>query len=277
MKFSERIGITKVRDVFQGENIDETLKNEIWNNFQLQIIRELRSGDSFGLFLGTDLFNYFSSVWIGLYKIPIDTLPSELKSALYIFRTRFFSSEWFEIYDLIEYTAKILKDDHKKKFIEVMNISLKNNLSSFVFLNEILVKVTDETELSEIEDAQKISREIKSVQTHINSAINLLSNRASPDYRNSIKESISAVEAFCQIITGDDNATLPKALKALPDDFHPALKQAFEKIYAWTSDDAGIRHAMSGQKDVAFEDAKFMLVACSAFINYLKSKTNNYD
>lgn len=53
---------------------------------------------------------------------------------------------------------------------------------------------------------------------------------------------------------------------------HPALKGAFEKLYGYTSSAKGIRHALLDEPNLGFEDAKFMLVSCSAFVNYLKSK-----
>jgi hypothetical protein len=45
--------------------------------------------------------------------------------------------------------------------------------------------------------------------------LDLFEGRKATDFRNSIKESISAVEAMCQILTGDDKATLGQALKKL--------------------------------------------------------------
>lgn len=45
---------------------------------------------------------------------------------------------------------------------------------------------------------------------HLTKALSLLSDRNKPDYRNSIKESISAVEATCKSLTGI--STLDKAL-----------------------------------------------------------------
>ena len=42
-----------------------------------------------------------------------------------------------------------------------------------------------------------------------------LADRKQPDYRNSIKESISAVEAICALITGQERADLNTALRAL--------------------------------------------------------------
>ena len=51
---------------------------------------------------------------------------------------------------------------------------------------------------------------------------------------------------------------------------HSGLKSAFNTLYGYTSDANGIRHAGDiGGKSSTFEEAKFMLVSCCAFINYL--------
>lgn len=106
-------------------------------------------------------------------------------------------------------------------------------------------------------------------------ALEELADRKNPNYRNSIKESISSVESFCKIIIKDDNATLGKALTEIEKThkLHGALKAAFSAIYGYTSDSGGIRHALL-ESDVKpeFGEAKFMLVSCSAFISYLKTK-----
>ena len=89
-----------------------------------------------------------------------------------------------------------------------------------------------------------------------------LSNRKQPDYRNSIKESISAVESISKVISGDPKAELGKALKIIKTKIglHTALEQGFLKIYGYTSDADGIRHALMEQSSCDFEDAKYMLV-----------------
>jgi hypothetical protein len=43
-------------------------------------------------------------------------------------------------------------------------------------------------------------------------------------------------------------------------------------LYGYTSDSSGIRHALQDEPNLDFVDAKFMLVACSAFVNYLTDK-----
>ena len=76
---------------------------------------------------------------------------------------------------------------------------------------------------------------------------------------------------MCQIITEKNNATLGEALKLLKNKIHPALNGAFDKLYGYTSNANGIRHANGlGEGNSTFEEAKYMLISCSAFVNYLK-------
>jgi hypothetical protein len=75
------------------------------------------------------------------------------------------------------------------------------------------------------------------------------------------------VEAICKIITGDEKATLNAALRRLEGSgipLHAALRQSFERLYAYTGDADGIRHALLDESRLDFDDAMFMLVSCSA-------------
>ena len=94
------------------------------------------------------------------------------------------------------------------------------------------------------------------------------------DYRNSIKESISAVESIARAISGSDKATLGNALRTIEKkgQLHRALKEGFLKLYGYTSDKQGIRHAMLDEPNITAADARYFLVSCSSFANYLKSQ-----
>lgn len=46
----------------------------------------------------------------------------------------------------------------------------------------------------------------------------------------------------------------------------------FNNLYGYTSDESGIRHGGINFIDSPAEDARYMLVSCSAFINYLIEK-----
>ena len=43
-------------------------------------------------------------------------------------------------------------------------------------------------------------------------------------------------------------------------------------LYGYASDENGIRHGGIDFKNAPAEDAKYMLISCSAFVNYLMEK-----
>lgn len=82
---------------------------------------------------------------------------------------------------------------------------------------------------------------------------------------------------MCCIITGltGASATLGATLKKLEDNgvvIHGAMRSAFSLLYGYTSDSDGIRHGGIDFKNAPAEDAKYMLISCSAFVNYLIEK-----
>ncbi len=109
--------------------------------------------------------------------------------------------------------------------------------------------------------------------THLRQAAeNINANR----YAKSIEDSIHAVESVARTI--DPKAkTLGPALDSLQKSGllkHPALKEAFSKLYGYTSDEQGIRHALldKGSPDVDLDEAMFMFGACASFAAYLVNK-----
>ena len=60
----------------------------------------------------------------------------------------------------------------------------------------------------------------------------------------------------------------------LKDDklLHENYRIALKNLYWFASDDQGIRHGPKSIPTLDYEDAKFILVTCSAFINYLTQK-----
>lgn len=121
---------------------------------------------------------------------------------------------------------------------------------------------------------------LSGILVHLNSAIELLSKKpvSDSDCRLSIKESISMVEVIPRIIEPTEN-TLGSALKRLDKNqkINPNLKAGFKKLYVYSNDKNGIRHALMNEQIINPEDAKFFLIACSAFTNYLieKAKKEN--
>lgn len=201
-----------------------------------------------------------------------------------------------EVLSLVEYITQLLTkmqeytahEDYAYYYsIEELNFSFEQSLNQlfkkeFVGYRMIegqITPITNETEIEPIKRA--LHNKYEGCREHISKALSFLSDREKPDYKNSVKESISAVESICQIITGDNKATLGKALKQLQNKgikLHPSLIGAFSKFYGYASDQGGICHAEGMFKsNVSFEDAEYMLVSCSAFINYLMAKNEKNE
>ena len=148
--------------------------------------------------------------------------------------------------------------------------------SGYRFVDGKIIEITSAEEINEIEMAIEISTPYYGVKQHLKEAINLMGDKKNPDYRNSIKESISAVEALCKKVTNNEKATLGEAIKILEKkgSIHSALKKAFSSLYGYTSNADGIRHALLEESSLNSADARLMLISCSAFINYVIARIN---
>lgn len=277
MRFSQRIGKKDIRKTLLIDSIDQVLENRLWNNILNDFIEKLEDYDYTNN--NSKRVTVFKHLWENFFERKIDEIPKS-RGVVYTngvtqyIREWFIKAEWYEKYDLIEFLSN-LSGVLKLEFPIKVNLTLKRGLAGFTIIKNKITQITSEQEVNAIEEALNNTSKYKAVETHLSHALDLLSNRESPDFRNSIKESISAVEAYCFILTGDSKATLGKALAQIEKThkIHSALKSSFSSIYGYTSDSGGIRHSLlEDDIQVTLDDAKLMLVSCSAFINYLKSK-----
>jgi hypothetical protein len=265
--FSERIGA--VRRALQKESMDDALRNSLWNVAYLMFWNRFSDGALIQHVGGSA--NLLRALWIGHFNLTADTLPRYCSSAVGEIKQRYLAGAWSDAYDFIEFiAASQIIGELSKDFVAHCNIQLEKHVSAYRFVETRIAPITSDEEIGAIEQAGALDGRFAAVGRHINTSLERLTDRSAPDYRNSIKESISAIEAACQILTRDPNATLVRALKKIG--VHPALEKGFSKIYEYASDADGIRHAISEETTVNADDAKFFLVSCSAFVNYLIAK-----
>ena len=273
--FSERMGLKKVRTEMQVESMDETLKNRLWNVLDYYYWSHEHGSPGILKVPSAQMKSILTKLWHYYFKEPVDIIHQFWSDTFKILRKRYSEFRWYEVYDFIEFAANNFPDEEtNKKFMETCNSVLEAELSAYRFVGNKITQITSKEEIAEIEEA--LETPLKPVRTHLEDALKLLSDRKSPDYRNSIKESISAVEAISRLITKEKKATLGQALKVVRTKvgLHGALEEAFSHLYGYTSTAEGIRHSLMDEPTLNFEDAKFMLVSCSAFINYLVSKAS---
>lgn len=276
MTFSEKYGFKTRRAVFQIDSIDDDLKNSLWSILEMQCWSTAQN-NGFGYYLSPtsnkQLRGLCIVLWLEFFKLPIDEIDTDWLVVKQKIRDYYFKCNWFEIYDLIEFIANnFMRPNFKIKFQESCNLLLEKEMSAYRFISGVICRITDKNEIGEISEASQ--NKLDSVQSHIQRSIELLSDKNSPDYRNSIKESVSAVESLVRHIVKDQNSSLGKLLNKLESEtnLHPSLKSAITKLYGYSSDEGGIRHALIDQDKNDFQDAKFMLVICSSFINFVEGK-----
>jgi hypothetical protein len=218
--------------------------------------------------------------------MPLDDVNFFSDENLKIIKRRAFALKWNEFYDFIQFLADFSKETKKfpgmsevrrqgEAFIKICNQVMETERAGYRFVSGDLCEITDECEIREIELACASSDAFEPARVHLRSALSLYADRDTPDYRNAIKEAISSVESAFFIINGEKSNNLAKAISLAEKkgvNLHPALREGILKIYGWTSDEQGVRHALfDGDASIGEAHARFMIVTCSALINFLKT------
>jgi len=270
--FSTRNGYKNFPEIQIREEMSDDLKMGIWNCFTLCIFQN----NDF-IKKGSNIRQYAKILWFYFFKEPIILINAwSLNHTIAEIWKRYSSLEWNNVYDFIEISINALQKItfDTEDLTYMLNQVFEIEFSPYRIIDGIVSEVISQQEVEMLSDTLA-DPDFPAVKKHLKRALELLSDRAKPDYRNSIKESISAVESLAQHIVGKSNATLGDALKILEKshNLHPSLKEGFIKLYGYTNNEDGIRHAIFDKEpDLTIHDAKFFLLSCTSFINYLKTK-----
>lgn len=275
--FSQRMGIEPAQPPLQVESVNTELRNSIWN-----VLHQFYEYGAW-VSVATNIAMHFT-------KTTIDSIDTDnwYSCKLWV-RGVYDKLKWNKLYDLLEFlnhlhSKRMIAIDYRSgtkevsgaDFRAVINFVLEREASGYRFVSSEIAPITDATEMGAIQDGLSASAGagLGGAEEHIRASVRMLSLKPQPDYRNAVKEAISAVESVTKILAKNDKATLDEALKILASksDVHPALKAAFSKLYGYTSDSGGIRHAITEAATVDFAEAKYMVVACAAFVYYLIEK-----
>jgi hypothetical protein len=251
-RFSARIGVAEVPHVIQIDAMSDVLRNSIWN-FIVSLFSDTEAG-------WWTIAEHMSQFFL---KLPVDELPDYNIRRREWIKKHYYAMNWFAVYDFVEFVclqyASVRKYTNwdKSRLQAAFNKIFEEELSGYRFIGGELVPISNTAEIAAIEGAVELSSRtgLTGAHAHIVTALQLLGKRPEPDYRNSIKEAISAVESMAKQLGTSDAQGLAGALDELGKQFpvHGALRSAFIKLYG-------------------FDEAKYMAVVCSAFVNYLGAK-----
>ena len=229
-----------------------------------------------------------------ILEMPVTDMGTKDNPSIKNLEERFLSIEtknWFTLFDVIEWCYKVAKYNcnwnilvRNVRYVEKLNKVFEDeNISYRMLDNGRITSIDEKIERKEIEKVFAHHENIANVKSHISKAWELLDKRPNPDFSNAIKEAISAVEALCALIVFTvEESRKPRSLGAALEiiqnksdiEIHHYQLKAFKMMYKYTSDANGIRHAAMNDLNLDREDAIYMIVICSSFVNYLLAKAD---
>ena len=283
-RFSQRYGYEPLPEPMRLEEISEVLRREIFNVIRGLFLENRMSKDlhySYGK-IGKEFkgdaarcIERIFGEWFGLTEDKIgkgyDDIVDRINDIVW-------SEKFNEILDFIEILVNdyyVLPDfsDHIRELFEKHGAAYRLDTSHtpyrfFPIVNEEQGDATRKAiETLREGDMDGATTHLRQAAEHINAQ----------QFADSIVDSIHAVESVARVIDPKSNKTLGPALKSLEDVGlvnHPALTAAFSKLYRYTNDEQGLRHALTDQPaaGVGQDEAMFMFGACASFAAYLASK-----
>lgn len=281
--YSDRINKTRYKSNLQIRKLDKRTRNQIYSILYDFIINSTITFPNISN-IHSDVNGYnhlIEYIYVDIFSMRIDQVPIkysfslkgsppqiDLQSIFNDVENVIINSSYEKVFTFIEAIESFLKR-YDYSFSDKINKIFENENVQHRIIGCQISDITDDNEIKEINQVLNYN-DVSS--EHIKKAAYHLYNRNKPDYENSVKESISAIEAKCKLILNDKNVTLGQALLKLEKNdikIHSALKEAFNKLFGYTSDEPGVRHGAGLDMNTTFEEAKFMLVTCTAFLNYL--------
>ena len=276
--FSQRYGYEPLPEPMRLEELSDDLRREIWNEVRIVLFVYRYSGSSAGHYFSTKGKRFVERVLGHYTKKPEDTITTKYSSVLTGFKTFILSGKFNEALDLIEFMVN--DRDITQDFVQLVKNSFEQHAAAYLlYTSQRPYRFVPRASKEQGEATQQAIETLRESAldggaAHLREAAEHINAR---QYADSIADSIHAVESVACVIDPKASKTLGPALKSLEKAGflkHSALKTAFEKLYGYTSDEQGIRHALLDQDtaDVGLDEAMFMFGACASFAAYLAKK-----
>lgn len=298
LTFSQRHGYEPLPEPMRLEELSNDLRREIWNHVRgfLNVFR-IQISISGYIFRDGEITGFIEYVLGKLLKIPEDEIKTDHDNAMSQFKEIIELAKFNKVLDLIELVANaeqfpvgfsgVNPTKSSDEFLIGRNkfvyfIKQEFNQQAAAYWLDTSTRPFQFYPRSSKEQGEATQQAIETLRqngmegatTHLRQAAACINERR---FADSVKDSIHAVESVACVIAQKTNATLGEALDSLEKAGllnHKALKQGFDKLYGYASDEQGIRHALleKGTSDVDLDEAIFMFGACASFAAYLVNK-----
>lgn len=271
--FSQRSGLVPLPSQLELGKLSKELRALIWATIDTSM-RETQIRRTTGYnFLGNDWQHILRGHFVEIMHEKSHEFRSYINEHQQQVSEFIFSASYNSVFDFLEYVLQHPRcpGDLAGKIAQCFE---KGRAAYRLIDHTIILPIGNEVEAETIETSISNATKagVSGAKSHLVSAIE---EARRGDWAGSVRESISAVESVA-IVLAPDTRTLGAALGELEKrgHLHGALKSAFSKLYGFTSDENGVRHALVLQDKAKVDeaDALFMLGACASFVSYLVAK-----
>ena len=278
LTFSQTQGYEEIPGPLKLEELPREARVQIWNTYYESLV------ECCSFFEESDHLEYVGGVWAEILRskhlqhdiLPLDDLRYDYVDMGDGLRHCIEALPFNKVFDLIQF---ILRHSSCPPDLAAMmkGVFSRCGLAYTIDAGEpptIVPAVTPEEGTAVVEALHTLRKAgLGGAASHLRNASECINAR---DWAGSVRESIHAVESVARQLDPDASRTLGPALASIEKHgtLHPALKDAFNKLYGYTSDEQGVRHALLDRPDhnVGMDEALFMLSACASFASYLWRK-----
>ena len=275
LTFSHAQGYDELPGPLKLEELPPEARTRIWNMFYMFIEATQKSYRGERMVAG-EWQLILKAKHVSYDNLPLDEWDDSFEHHRRRLRHSIETLKFNQVFDLIQFVLR--HQECPQLFIAAMKRVFASSQLAYTIDETtpptIIPAVTDAEGNTIIESLQTLRRAgLDGSASHLREASACI-NRS--DWAGSIRESIHAVESVARRLDPKASKTLAPALASLErrEGLHPTLSGAFTKLYGYTSNEQGIRHALLNQPgaNVGMEEAAFMLGACASFASYLWRK-----
>lgn len=281
ISFAEAEGKAKFPSILRWGEIDPRLRSALWTPFYFFLDQHIEINDPYDIYPDYSFIEPAKSMMLREFVLHqhkfIHEHEPNFSKVKYVeeWSDFFKTSNYVEIFDFV--TFMVRDPDCPASLISRIAHELDKPFSPYRLSKDAktIFPAIGESETKAIDRDLKtaFASPFSGSKTHLQSALNALGEG---DHLSTVRDSIHAVESAVKDFTGDTGATLSKAIKSLVSEngMHRTLADAFDKLYAYSSDEKGIRHALvfGNNERVGLDEAVFFLSACTAFVGFLGRK-----
>lgn len=276
LTFSQAEGIDPLPQLAALGELPPNARTYLWNHLYKELVGSIRVNEHSFTQVVTDPWNcIFYDLHTLLWEKPADEFTNEwntIKESMKEFLTRYPHNR---IFDFLQFVLRHALCP--ANFYNVVEYTLEHFMCAYSIIRDgpTIIPIAVPEQRESVEKAFQVlsSGPFEGARSHLRKSVELIDSN---DPAGSVRESIHAVESIARLLGPNANTSLSPALQALSEKgvtLHPAFKIGIEKLYGYTSDQAGIRHSLlNDNPDVDIEDAVFMFGACAAFSAYLVNK-----